>query len=1014
MAISFIEQPELISDVTTPIIFKVKSDNYLPTEAKKFSCYIDKTIPFSAGEKIIFQFGTNRVEMTGVTQDHLIQAIADVRNDAAQEATELLFNYNSVISIARNRTILRWFDVRDNPNNPSQLLITARETGASFNLASHPRLVNIQLGTEYKAKENFKFLVEVFFKKHGAQEFDKIYLGYVEQDFPSAGVATVNISRTLCDALSTSITQGEYYYQVTEIYGIPANSYESGKSTIRQFVKQLPSDKQITTQQPENAIQVRLQSDNYMVPPQPTLFKGEIKIAGIKPTEKLLFTFGSTQVEMVAARHPTVDQNQFVAMGFNTDSAVESVQYIPIDAPVFANYFRRNETLNQYYRIEGIDNALVLTAKNPGAEYNLTISHKKKGYMSSFVSISNTITSGAHSIRRPYFKFLFELFFRKHGQASDFKTIVHELVDHQDGIATIDVSKQIDTALSLTTSGEKQAHDIVQSQAKGEYFYQVSEVYGEPPTVQKTTTSSIEQVTKQLVKDELTLTTQPESLSFSGNPMVFKLKSQVYLDNPGASFIGHLDTTQSFNAGKKICFSFADEYVEMLAVVKPNDSGDQFSADGKVKHTATELAPYFSANYTLNKYYIIEAIGSKIVFTARKLGTFFNWRPDPALTVHTVGIDRADRPNFKFLFELFFRKHDAKAFEKIYAEQIAQDTPFSGIATIDVSRNLDAMLDYDIPNLSSKGHIMCNNSKGEYFCQFAEIYGSPPKVHKVTRSAIKHVVKGGLSHIGFKTKTLLKLLSPYQNDLSKDHFLKEGPRVIPILEAQPETLSFINTRQTTDKLRLAKYIVYIDGNSSLIYTDELAVKQYDKLTFLTGANTLDNSKEIKEYTCYLVNQLLEPISEKITYRINRDFQGIARYFAYTSSLGGIDVLPTYGHGTEECELHSQTAIRAKTPEYELHHSSRSTYNLHLKRKFTVSTGWLSKRRFNLLADFFLAEKKFIVKNVVLLPITVSNKRICETFDYSPTLGQTFEYWYDFDDTKYSEDSEEFHFTNTRG
>ena len=98
------------------------------------------------------------------------------------------------------------------------------------------------------------------------------------------------------------------------------------------------------------------------------------------------------------------------------------------------------------------------------------------------------------------------------------------------------------------------------------------------------------------------------------------------------------------------------------------------------------------------------------------------------------------------------------------------------------------------------------------------------------------------------------------------------------------------------------------------------------------------------------------------------------------------------------------ATRASSLTHQAHDAKTTHYNLQLQHKFTVSTGWLDQERFNLLADFFLAEKKFIIHKHQLIPIIVTSKKICQRSDPSALLAQTFEYQYDFTDSYYTEEA----------
>ncbi|MFN8406765.1 MAG: hypothetical protein U0X71_04720 [Sphingobacteriaceae bacterium] len=496
----------------------------------------------------------------------------------------------------------------------------------------------------------------------------------------------------------------------------------------------------------------------------------------------------------------------------------------------------------------------------------------------------------------------------------------------------------------------------------------------------------------------ITISQQPDDICFSGNPIIVKLQSDAA---NGVAFSGSLDRSRLLVPGKKLLFQFGDQTVEMTQTDKPNDTGTQFpvTQNGQILK-ASGFVPYFSANNTLNKYYIIEAKDDETMcFRARSTGTFYNWKPNTDLVVDKLGVDQKN--NFKFLFEVFFRNAGDTDFKNVYTEELNQDSSFSGDLTLDISSILDACLANETPDSSVKPRL-CVVSKGEYYCRFSEMSGIPPVPGKGIQTEVKHVIKGGLSHIGLKTKTLVNILQPSPADASRDAFLKQGGRTRPLKIDQPEALFFVSLRESVSQLRLKTVIDYTDQSTNPIVSSAIAVKKYDKIAFQIEKTPPLATKTPQQYSCFLIDQADNIVSEVITYTIDNQPRDQARYFLYTSSFGGLDTLVTFGRGSEEYEITGQTVNKPQPLSYELYNGNRVTFDLRLQRTFTVATGWLDRRAFDLLSDFFLSEKKWIIKNSTPLPITVTNKKAGEYHDLSPLIAQSFEYRLDFEDDYYTE------------
>lgn len=505
---------------------------------------------------------------------------------------------------------------------------------------------------------------------------------------------------------------------------------------------------------------------------------------------------------------------------------------------------------------------------------------------------------------------------------------------------------------------------------------------------------------------------EPDILSFSGNPIIYKLQSNAHLAVSGVNFSGYIEKRHLTIDEAKISFKFGDQQVvTMSASASPDDSGNQygFKKNG-VLLSSGDIVGYFRANRILyNHYYIGTDIDNinNINISARESGTFYNIESDPRFVVRQMGVDPKEQENFKFLFEIYFKTRRHDPFKKIYSEKISPDNPFTGIATIDISKILDVYLPHDLP--SDKFNQV--NDKPQYYCRYAEVYGSPAKIREFLQGDTRFIVKGGLSHIGFKTKKLLAILQPDAKDVSKTRFLKQGPRIINVRSDQPEYLSFINLNKGLSDLELIVNILYTDGSSFQASYGWYPVDKYTRLTFSIGPDKLknyvkvDQTKTISEYTCHIINVGNETVSEKVTYRLDHSYQEHVRYFVYFSSFGSLDTLVTFGRGSQEYELNGQTVNKPQKQNYSLIEGNQLNYNLKLQRTFTVSTGWLEKVQFDALADFFLAEKKWVVKDGIFLPITVTSKKAGDYNDLKSLIAQPFEYRYDFDDHKYTEGDE---------
>lgn len=589
-----------------------------------------------------------------------------------------------------------------------------------------------------------------------------------------------------------------------------------------------------------------------------------------------------------------------------------------------------------------------------------------------------------------------------------------------------EASYNFSTVLELLLGNYEKVIQITpdQSQITAEYYIEVSESYGSPPAVRSSLKSSTGRVTMQLKRSiispsssassqtGLVLALQPAALSLSQNEVLFQLRSSVFLDTPAVHYSGefklpvavittvggkrrpayqntHSQTVPLWPDAQGLEFKFSDQSVKLWPVDIPDGSGHQFFEDCT---SIAQLAPYLQANYLLAKHFEIEQKLDCLIFKARLPGPAFNLSGNDFLKSLTVGVDRADRANFKFLFEVFFRRADETSFDCIFSAQIAQDVPFSGLASIDIGGILDAFLEDDICDIKHASPHLCQKSVGKFFIQCAEVYGQPAQVQKVIKSDTKTVLKGGLA-IRAQPKNFVDYLAPVSADVQQDRFLKVGQRWQDVHVDQPIKLFFINTRAENLQLRLKKTIELLDGSSLVSYSGFCNSALLAKICFdvsLEDPNT-------QQVTCSLEDQDGKRVSEEFVFFVNHEYLPECRFFAYVSSLGALETFSTRGEGAQFYDIISETVENGNTWDSKV----QIQFNNRLKRTFKVSTGLQNKRSYEGLADFFLSEKKYVIEKNKLVPIIVTSKKAGNTSDWQRVHICTFEFQYAAEETKYT-------------
>jgi len=505
----------------------------------------------------------------------------------------------------------------------------------------------------------------------------------------------------------------------------------------------------------------------------------------------------------------------------------------------------------------------------------------------------------------------------------------------------------------------------------------------------------------------VTIISQPAAFTFAANPIVFALQSNNFLQSQGFVFKGSLQRQTAWPTGTVLNFQFGDESVTITTNRVPDNSGYQIPADSPTVATPEAIVSFLLKNYVLSNYYDISVVSGIVTFTAKQPGTFYNWMSfDSFIKVDAWGADALERPGFKFLFEVFVEDLDELGFTKVYSEKLNSDLPFSGKLTIDIHDILSSALQDDVPNPNGSLSFRNSKSKRRYYCRFAEVIGNNGLVQAVTETEKLHVATGGFSYVGFKTKTAIGTLMPVATNPAKDIFLKQGSRTLRVRTNQPEFLYFINLRE--DRLLFLKFeVLYADGSIGGQRITSVNMLQYQKYGFAVGYDqqmlgSLQSTKVIKSYDCYLVNADDVQLSEKVTYVMDHAYRESARYFLYSSSLGAFDTFLAYGKSTEKYTLEQEQAESPLLYNYQVSDGSFRSYDVRRQRTYVVNTGWLEKKVFDLLADFYLAEIKFLCLGGQLLPLAVTNKEAGEFKDGTSLIKQDISFTLSFEDYKFTD------------
>ena len=388
--------------------------------------------------------------------------------------------------------------------------------------------------------------------------------------------------------------------------------------------------------------------------------------------------------------------------------------------------------------------------------------------------------------------------------------------------------------------------------------------------------------------------------------------------------------------------------------------------------------------------------------------TFYNY------TDGTDNIIDTPRPNYKLVCELNIQQQ--AAFVGIYDTfLIVEKYPNDGKVKFDLSKFLDAKLDYYFPTPNQNTSNICLQTCKKFYVKIKEYYGSPPTEQTVTilptpaleggvgnNTFFAFLLKAGLSHRYNKTLPLNQfdgLVWSYPINLSVRQNIKlkiEQPEYIyfcfpddcidPILKIQ----TFLNDGTTVSTYeRMFSGTLYegfvgcfpVNPTGGTIYT-AMGLGTAVKFVVTIVADA-DHATDISPNAVYY------PVYEAL---------GENKIFLYTNSLGGVDTCRTEGDNEQNIEFESEVSTRNYYTSDANNLGMYSETNQMQQQTFKVFSGWLTEDKIRELQDLFLAKYKVEVINYSThIPIIITSKKITPHKTNEFLKGIEFEYYYQYKD-----------------
>jgi len=493
----------------------------------------------------------------------------------------------------------------------------------------------------------------------------------------------------------------------------------------------------------------------------------------------------------------------------------------------------------------------------------------------------------------------------------------------------------------------------------------------------------------------VTLSTSPQTLSLSRNPIPVALRSNDYLVDPGSAASVQLIIGSAIAPGVVITMSWAAATINFTFAAVPDDSGKQLpSGDGSPAHV-TAIVTWLNHNAYLSRDYTIVATGNhsgqEIDIASKAFGINYNLSLTlaPGVTAtNNPGTDTELKPNFRHFLQVW--RKTANGDISLYSYNLQLDNPQDGTTTKDLQEVLHNYLDYDIPNLTTVWQP-CTKSIFEYYVSYGQYFGDKPELQRLYQTQSYFVALGGYSNLARNVITLpdhfQKMLMPDPSLYMFQRWMETYPvDRFTVRTNTPAFLYFINNRNVAETLDIRVALSFSDNSPIQEFTVAGGLMQpFDKVCIACGYEALNlqthttTNVKVTGYAIRMIERVSGTNRSVVKYfTVDRNYQPYTRYILYSDSAGNFKTLTLYGQSqlsTEITDSQAQGFPDLDTPK----NGNIKRYDIESLESDAINTGFITgKNAYDSLKELLLARYAFRIIGSAMVPIVITSKK----FDYS--------------------------------
>lgn len=514
----------------------------------------------------------------------------------------------------------------------------------------------------------------------------------------------------------------------------------------------------------------------------------------------------------------------------------------------------------------------------------------------------------------------------------------------------------------------------------------------------------------------LLITKTLDKISLCDNPIKFIINSDNYISAVGKKeriylqfeLTGPLEDDY-FN------LAWGDNSLTFTFKTNPDESGLQLPIyiTGNIWEWLETVAAALRSNYLLYSDFKVSysGVGYNIDITAREKGEAYDITfSESATSLQIIAFEDGEDDTYRDFYRLILQVYLAAALDYndilLGSDELPVDE--DGNAEFDIAGFIKPEFAYEFhfPESGAVFAIHRANTIKSVRLRYAETYDN---TIKELFSDGPHFIKDG----GINKRDLDFYDSEDSNyfdySANQKHFLTWCPDGKIISVNQPEKLFFIFPIEDVTAQLMCK--TTYQGMDSIKTIEEFSGIKSNVYEFVISPYLIIDNLNSEKFEIWLQDANGDLVSEIRTFYIDKKTYLNERYFFFKNSFGVTETLRCTGIQSKNVEI-NRTAGNVVNDITGNNAREIKNFDNVEKQKLKSNTGWTSllsknpKNFKNYLRDFLLSTDISEIKNDILFPVNIISKKAFIHKDKEYLYDLTFEYYYSYEDEKFSDEISE--------